>query len=421
MSQEKANTNHLQQRRVLLAISGGIAAYKAPELVRLLIKAGAEVRVIMSHSAGQFVTPLTLQTLSGHPVYSDLFELEQNATSGQNDLSDLNVPMSHIELARWAEIILIAPATANTLARIAHGMADDLLSTTLLASKAPLMFAPAMNSQMWHAETTQHNVALLSQRGAMMIGPAAGELACGETGEGRLVESAALLSALNDHFAVGALSGIRITITAGPTREPIDPVRYISNRSSGKMGYALAEAARNMGAEIRLVSGPVAITPPTGVTLIQVETAQEMYAAVMANPGEIFIACAAVADYHPVTISKQKIKRSDSPLSLQLEPNPDILKSVAQLATPPFTVGFAAETENLREYALNKMKLKGINMIAANLVGTVDSGFDHDHNRLSVYWNNREIQIDLASKREIATQLMQLVNEQFSKQVINSK
>lgn len=418
MSQEKASTNHLQQRRVLLAISGGIAAYKSPELVRQLIKAGAEVRVIMSQSAGQFVTPLTLQTLSGHPVYADLFELEQNATSSENGLG---TPMNHIELARWAEVILIAPATANTLAKIAHGMADDLLSTTLLASKAPLMFAPAMNSQMWHAKATQHNVAQLSQRGATMIGPAAGELACGEVGEGRLVELEVLLNALNDHFADGALAGINITITAGPTREPLDPVRYISNRSSGKMGYALAEAARKMGAKVQLISGPVAITSPAGVTLISVETAQEMYAAVMSNPGELFIACAAVADYHPVTISEQKLKRSDSSLSLQLEPNPDILKSVAQLSAPPFTVGFAAETENLREHALHKMKHKGIDMIAANLVGTVDSGFDHDHNRLSVYWNNGEIQIDLASKREIATQLMQLVSEQFSKQVINSK
>jgi len=418
MSQGKASANHLQQRRVLLAISGGIAAYKIPELVRQLIKAGAEVRVIMSQSADQFVTPLTLQTLSGHPVYTDLFELEQNATSSENGSG---APMNHIELARWAEVILIAPATANTLAKIAHGIADDLLCTTLLASKAPLVFAPAMNSQMWHAEATRHNVALLSQRGATMIGPAAGELACGEVGEGRLVELETLLRALNDHFAGGPLAGFKITITAGPTREPIDPVRYISNRSSGKMGYALAEAARKMGAEVRLISGPVAITPPAGVTHISVETAQEMYTAVMSNPGELFIACAAVADYHPVTISEQKLKRSDSPLSLQLEPNPDILKSVAQLSTPPFTVGFAAETENLREYALNKMKHKGINMIAANLVGTVDSGFDHDHNRLSVYWNNGEIQIDLASKREIATQLMQLVGEQFSKQVINSK
>lgn len=408
MNSKNLTANHLKQRRILIAVSGGIAAYKMAALVRQLIKAGAKVRVIMSRSASQFVTPLTLQILSGHPVYSDLFELEQAATTEPTS------QMSHIELARWAEIILIAPATANTIAKIAHGMADDLLSTTLLASSAPLMVAPAMNSQMWHAEATQQNIALLNQRGASIIGPAAGELACGEIGEGRLVEPEALLSALDDHFSGGALAGVQLTITAGPTREPIDPVRYISNRSSGKMGYALAEAARKMGAEVRLISGPVAITPPAGVTIIQVETAKEMYLAVMENPGEIFIACAAVADYHPVTFAEQKIKRSDSPLSLQLEPNPDILKSVAQLSTPPFTVGFAAETENLREYALNKMKHKGINMIAANLVGTVDSGFDHDHNRLSVYWNNGEIQIDLASKREIATQLMQLVNEQFS-------
>ena len=411
MPQENTTENHLQQRRILLAISGGIAAYKIPEFVRLLIKAGAAVRIIMSQSAGQFVTPLTLQALSGHPVYADLFELEQNATSNQ---SEQNGQMSHIELARWAEIILIAPATANTIAKIAHGMADDLLSTTLLASSAPLMFAPAMNSQMWHAKPTQDNIARLIQRGAGMIGPATGGLACGEIGEGRLVEPESLLDAINDHFSEGALAGIRITITAGPTREPIDPVRYISNRSSGKMGYALARAARKMGAEVRLVSGPVSIASPPGVGVIQVETAQEMYRAVMADPGEIFIACAAVADYHPVTVSEQKIKRADSPLSLQLEPNPDILKSVARLPTPPYTVGFAAETENLREYALNKMAHKGIDMIAANLVGTMDSGFDHDHNRLSVYWNSGEMQIDLAPKNEIAVQLMQLINDQFS-------
>ncbi len=401
MSQENPIVNQLQQRRVLLAISGGIAAYKMAEFVRLLTRAGAEVRVIMSRSASQFVTPLTLQTLSGHPVYSDLFELEQ---SGQ---------MSHIELTRWAEITLIAPATANTIAKIAHGMADDLLSTTLLASPIPLIIAPAMNSQMWHAEATQHNIALLKQRGATTIGPASGELACGETGEGRMAEPEELLQALNDHFAAGPLAGTKITISAGPTREPIDPVRYITNRSSGKMGYALAEAARKMGAEVRLVSGPVSINPPAGVELIQVESAQEMYEAVMIDPGEIFIACAAVADYHPVAISEQKIKRSDSPLSLQLEPNPDILKSVAQLPAPPFTVGFAAETENLKKYALNKMAQKGIDMIAANLVGDVDSGFDHDHNRLSVYWDSGEIQLDLAPKKEIASQLMQQVMEQF--------
>ncbi len=356
----------------------------------------------MSHSAGQFVTRITLETLSGHPVYDDLFELEQNG------------PMSHIALARWAEVILIAPATANTLAKIAHGVADDLLSTTLLASQAPLIFAPAMNSQMWLNDATQHNVALLSQRGATMIGPAAGELACGETGEGRLVENSTLLDALNSHFADGELAGISITITAGPTREAIDPVRYISNRSSGKMGYALAETARKMGAEVRLISGPVAIAPPTGVTLIHTESAQEMYDAVMADPGEIFIGCAAVADYHPTTVSEQKIKRTNSPLSLQLQPNPDILKAVALLSTPPFTLGFAAETENLREHACHKMQHKQIDMIAANLVGVVDSGFDHDHNRLSVYWKGGEAQLELASKKEIATQLMQLVCEQFA-------
>jgi phosphopantothenoylcysteine decarboxylase/phosphopantothenate--cysteine ligase len=400
------SANHLHNRRILLAISGGIAAYKIPDLVRQLIKSGAAVRVIMSTAAAQFVTPLTLQTLSGHPVYSDLFELERQA-DGQGS------QMSHIELARWADIILLAPATANTIANITHGMAADLLSTTLLASKAPLMVAPAMNSQMWLAAATAANVALLRQRGVLIIGPAAGELACGESGEGRLVESHELLASLNNHFATGPLSGIKITISAGPTREPIDPIRYLSNRSSGKMGYALAEAAQRMGATVRLVSGPVSITAPVGVNLVPVETAVEMYHAVLQNPGEIFIACAAVADYHLADVAAQKLKRADSALTLTLTPNPDILKSVAQLSNAPFTVGFAAETENLEQHALHKMAHKGIDMIAANLVGDVDSGFDHDHNRLSIYWHNGTSQLELAPKKVIAEQLMELVSKQF--------
>ncbi|MDH3354069.1 MAG: bifunctional phosphopantothenoylcysteine decarboxylase/phosphopantothenate--cysteine ligase CoaBC [Chromatiales bacterium] len=412
MSVKNVVTNHLTNRRVLLAISGGIAAYKTPELVRQLIKSGAEVRVIMSASAGQFVTPLTLQVLSGHPVYSDLFELEQAAEQPDHH-EQQNSAMNHIELARWADVILIAPATANTITKIAQGMADDLLSTTLLASTAAIMIAPAMNSQMWLAEATQKNITQLQQRGTTIIGPASGELACGEIGEGRLVENSVLLQALNHHFSEGPLSGVQITISAGPTREPIDPVRYISNRSSGKMGYALAEAAQRMGADVRLVSGPVSITPPVGVTLIQVESAREMHSAVMENSGEIFIACAAVADYHLSEVPVQKIKKSNSVLTLTLSPNPDILKEVAQQATPPFTVGFAAETENLEKHALNKMAQKGIDMIAANLVGDVDSGFDHDHNRLSVYWRDGVSQLELASKKIIAEQLMSLVHKQF--------
>ena len=410
MSSKNVAANYLNNRRILLAISGGIAAYKIPDLARQLIKSGAEVRVIMSSSASQFVTPLTLQALSGHPVYSDLFELEQAAEQSEQQ----NSQMSHIELARWADIVLVAPATANTIAKIAQGMANDLLSTTLLASNAALMIAPAMNSQMWHAEATQQNMAQLHQRGATIIGPASGELACGEIGEGRLVEPDELLQALNNHFSEGPLSGIQITISAGPTREPIDPVRYISNRSSGKMGYALAEAAQRMGADVRLISGPVSIAAPAGVTFIPVETAQEMYQAAMEDTGEIFIACAAVADYHLADVATQKIKRSDSSLTLALSPNPDILKNIAQRPNPPFTVGFAAETEKLEEHALKKMSQKGIDMIAANLVGDVDSGFDHDHNRLSVYWNKGASQLDLAPKKIIAEQLMALVHKQFS-------
>ncbi|MCW8824948.1 MAG: bifunctional phosphopantothenoylcysteine decarboxylase/phosphopantothenate--cysteine ligase CoaBC [Gammaproteobacteria bacterium] len=410
MSSNHTTVNHLNNRRILLAVSGGIAAYKIPELVRQLIKSGAEVRVIMTHSACQFVTPLTLQIVSEHPVYADLFELEQAATETPGS------QMSHIELARWADLILVAPATANTIAKISQGMADDLLSTTLLASSAPLMVAPAMNSQMWESDATQDNITLLTQRGITIVGPASGELACGEVGAGRLVEPSELLKALNDHFAIGPLSGIKVTITAGPTREPIDPVRYITNRSSGKMGYALATAARRLGADVRLVSGPVSMAQPPGINLIPVETAQEMLSSVMVDPGEIFIACAAVADYHLADVAEEKMKRSDSSLTLKLEPNPDILKSVAQLPSPPFTVGFAAETERLEEYALRKMEQKGIDMIAANLVGDVDSGFDHDHNRLSVYWRKGATQLDLASKSEIAEQLMALVIKQFSKQ-----
>jgi len=410
MDSKNTTAIYLNHRRILLAVSGGIAAYKTAELVRQLIESGAEVRIIMSTSAGQFVTPLTLQILSGHPVYSDLFELEQNATT---ETAEQGSQMSHIELARWADLVLVAPATANTIAKVAHGVADNLLSTTLLATGAPLMFAPAMNSQMWHAEATQENIKVLRHRGATIINPASGKLACGEIGEGRLPEAYELLKALNNHFATGPLCGIRVTITAGPTREPIDPVRYISNRSSGKMGYALAEAAQRMGADVRLVSGPVSISPPAGVTLIAIETAEQMYRAVMEEPGEIFIACAAVADYHLAEIATQKLKKSESSLTLSLTPNPDILSSVAQLATPPFTVGFAAETENLEEHALHKMAQKRIDMIAANLVGDVDSGFDHDHNRVSVFWNKGATQLDLAPKTLIAEQLMALVTKQF--------
>ncbi len=393
----------LVNRHILLGVTGGIAAYKAAELVRLLRRAGAEVRVVMTRAATEFVTPLTFQALSGHPVRCELFDAAAEAG------------MDHIELARWADLVLVAPASADFLARLAGGRADDLLATLCLATAAPIAVAPAMNQQMWQAAATQTNVARLLERGVALFGPDAGEQACGEVGPGRMMEPAALLERVRAHFGGGALAGVRLLLTAGPTREAIDPVRFISNRSSGRMGFAVAEAAVAAGAAVTLVAGPVALPTPPGVRRIDVESAEQMLAAVAAEPCDIFVATAAVADYRPLEQADSKIKKEQAELSLTLGRNPDILAGVAAERPAVFTVGFAAETDNLEQYARAKLAAKGLDMIAANWVGAraAGAGFDSEDNALQVYWKDGGALLELAPKRELARRLVTLIAERY--------
>jgi len=393
----------LAGRRILLGISGGIAAYKAAELVRGLIRAGAEVRVVMTRAAGEFVTPLTLQALSGKPVRQALFDPEHEAAMG------------HIELARWAELVLVAPASADFMARLSAGMADDLLATLCLAGEAPLVLAPAMNRQMWQAAATQENCATLRRRGIELWGPDEGEQACGETGPGRMLEPQQLLAACSAHFADGTLAGVRVTVSAGPTREALDPVRFLSNHSSGKMGFAVAAAAAALGARVRLVAGPVSLPTPAGVTRVDVETAEQMLEAVLADPGEIFIGCAAVADYRPVAVAAEKIKKQAGQLQLELQRNPDILATVAALEGGPFSVGFAAETEKLEQHARAKLKAKGLDMIAANWVGerADGRGFNSEENALELYWPGGGKSLASAQKGVLAHALMRVVATRY--------
>ena len=364
----------LAYKRVLIGITGGIAAYKSAELVRRLREHGADVRVVMTQSACEFITPLTMQALSGKPVHTQL--LDHNAEAG----------MGHIELARWSDVVLVAPGSANFIAKLAHGVADDLLSTLCLASEAPMLVAPAMNQQMWKNRATQDNIALLQQRDVTIVGPAAGEQACGEVGPGRMLEPAELVDIVVKQFSTNILSGTNVLITAGPTREAIDPVRYITNRSSGKMGYAVAQAAQEAGAEVTLVSGPVALDIPDRIHHIRVDTAEQMLTMVMDGTAEtdIFIAAAAVADYRCKQIAEQKIKKDETVMSLKLEKNPDILAQVSSLPAPPFTVGFAAETEKLEQHAREKLQRKRLDMIAANQVGN-GKGFESDENALEIF------------------------------------
>lgn len=392
----------LSNKHILLGVSGGIAAYKSAELVRRLREAGAEVRVVMTAGATRFITPLTLQALSGQPVRSALFDAEAEAAMG------------HIELARWADAIMIAPATANCLARLAQGLADDLLTTLCLATRAPVLLAPAMNHAMWTHPATQSNVACLSERGLRICGPASGEQACGEVGPGRMLEPPALLAYLADCFASGALAGLRVVVTAGPTREALDPVRYISNRSSGKMGYAVAAAAREAGAEVALVSGPVALAAPAGVALRRVESAEEMLAATLplARECDIFIAAAAVADFRPRTPAASKLKRQAGGRSLALEPAADVLASVAALPQAPFCVGFAAQTEDLERHAQMKRLSKGVDMIAANLVGP-GLGFDSDENSLLLVWEGGQTRLEQDIKTRLAIRLIECTAQRF--------
>lgn len=411
--------SELNHKNIILGITGGIAAYKSALLTRLLITENANVRVCMTESATQFITPMTLQALSANPVHTDLFDQASEAAMG------------HIELARWADLIIIAPATANTLAKLATGQADNLLTTLCLATKAPIVVAPAMNQAMWSNRFTQENIRILqrhtSQQNSIhmhMIGPDAGSQACGDIGLGRMSEPETIIAELKQLFQriqapqdpEPLLAGINIIVTAGPTREAIDPVRYISNRSSGKMGYAIAAAAHRLGANVTLISGPAALDAPTGVTRHWVESADEMYQQVETHISnmDIFISTAAIADYAPQTVATKKIKKKTDSLTLELQKNIDVLATISHANPKLFTVGFAAETENVEDYARQKLINKKLNMIAANHVGK-NKGFDVDENALTVIWQDGKQNLPLTSKTQLAENLMQLVSQHYRK------
>jgi phosphopantothenoylcysteine decarboxylase / phosphopantothenate---cysteine ligase len=392
--------------RVVLGVTGGIAAYKSAELTRRLKERGADVQVVMTAGAQQFVTPLTFQALSGRPVRTDLWDAAAEAAMG------------HIELARWPQRIVIAPATADFIARLAHGLADDLLSTLCLATNVPIVVVPAMNRLMWGNPATQANVATLRQRGVTILGPADGSQACGETGAGRMVEPQEIVEAVFTVPCVataGSLRGRKVVVTAGPTRERIDPVRFITNRSSGKMGYAVAEAARDAGANVVIISGPVNVPTPPGVKRVDVETAEQMMNAVQAEVADtdIFIAAAAVSDYRMREVAEHKIKKTSDELSLQLTRTPDILATVAAGSPRPFVVGFAAETQNVERNALGKLEGKKLDMIAANQVGE-GLAFDCDDNALTLYWQGGKRELERAPKCRLAVELVAVIAERFA-------
>jgi phosphopantothenoylcysteine decarboxylase/phosphopantothenate--cysteine ligase len=397
----------LCNRRILLGISGGIAAYKSAELVRLLKRAGADVRVIMTSGAMEFMTPLTMQALSGNPVHHALLDPEAEAGMG------------HIELAKWADLILIAPASANLLSRLAQGMGNDLLTTVCLATDAPLCIAPAMNQAMWRDPMTQANVARLQKahnKKLTVIGPDAGEQACGDVGPGRMMEPELIAAEVANMFESGALAGVSVVITAGPTREAIDPVRYISNHSSGKMGYALAAAARDAGARVTLISGPVNIPAPERVRMVNVTSALDMFNAAKSEleHGQVFIASAAVADYRLASVAPQKVKKSTDTLTLELVKNPDIIAMVAAHDPHPFTVGFAAETQDIERYARGKLESKNLDVIIANDVSRSDIGFNSDDNAVSVFWPEGQQRFDTMNKHTLARELIALVADRYN-------
>lgn len=394
----------LAQRRILLGVSGGIAAYKSCELVRRLRDLDAEVRVVMTEGATHFVSPTTFQALSGQSVRVSLWDAQAEAAMG------------HIELARWAERILIAPASADLLARLAHGLADDLLTTLCLASAAPLYLAPAMNQQMWAHPAVQANIDTLRQRGVQLLGPAVGDQACGDIGSGRMLEPHELRDALQASFGNQSLAGLKVLVSAGPTYEDIDPVRFIGNRSSGRMGFAVAAAAAQAGAVVTLIAGPVSLATPTGVAQrVDVRSAAQMHAAVLtaAAQADIYIGAAAVGDYRPLEVSAQKLKKRDGTgLSLQLGENPDILASLSAQTAHPFLVGFAAETHDVESYAQGKLRHKGLDMIAANQVGD-GLGFEAADNALTLYWADGAVELPRAAKPELARQLIAQVAERY--------
>ena len=394
----------MRDKHILLGVTGGIAAYKSAELVRRLVERGAQVQVVMTAAAREFIGATTFQALSGRPVRESLWDSAAEAAMG------------HIELARWADLVLVTPASADFMARLATGRADDLLSTLCLATAAPIALAPAMNQQMWANAATQSNAGLLRQRGVMLLGPACGEQACGETGAGRMLEPTEIADAIEPLLAAGgAFSGKRVLITAGPTREAIDPVRFVSNRSSGKMGYAVAAAMRAAGAEVVLVSGPVNLAPPPGVRCIGVETAAQMLEAVQRElPGtHVLVATAAVADYRPLAVAGRKIKKQAGGMTLEMTPTTDILATVAASAQRPFTVGFAAETNAVEQHAREKLERKNLDMIAANEVGATKA-FDCDDNALLVLWRGGgRVELPHAPKRELARALVALIAERY--------
>lgn len=399
----------LRDERILLGVCGGIAAYKAADLVRRLREAGAEVRVVMTENALRFVGAPTFQALSGEPVRTSLWDAQAEAAMG------------HLELARWATRVLIAPASADVIARLAHGLADDLLTTLCLATTAPLTLAPAMNHRMWGHPATTANLHVLRERGVGVLGPADGPLAEGESGPGRLLEPAGIVTALADlQGRTRRLAGRRVLISAGPTYEDLDPVRYLGNRSSGKMGFALAEAAQAMGAQVTLVAGPVTLATPAGAQRIDVRSTAQMREAVLgalaqdATPPDMYIGAAAVADYAPAAVAAHKLKKSDETLTLELHRTPDILAEVAAHARRPrLVVGFAAETQNLEAYARGKLENKRLDLIAANLVGGEDGAFERDDNALHVFWPGGDRALARASKREVAHALLLLAAERL--------
>jgi len=401
-----SNNSQISVQNVLLGVTGGIAAYKSPEIVRRLQDLGISVRVVMTESAHKFIGEVTLQAISGHPVYNDIFSSDERV-------------MEHIDLARWADKILIAPCTADFMAKLAHGFADNLLSTLCLAADSPIVLAPAMNQAMWHNPATQRNVEILKSRGVELLGPEAGNQACGETGVGRLLD----VQQLVDEFCSTnkPLNGKRVLITAGPTQEAIDPVRFITNHSSGKMGYALAQQARQAGAEVTLVSGPVHLSKPKQANVINVISTEDMFNATMehAEQADIFISAAAVADYRPANVTEQKIKKNAAELNITLKKNPDILAQVSSLSNRPFCVGFAAETENLERHSKEKLERKKLDMIIANYVGHDSSGnytgFNSDQNKVQIFTPSNSYELPEENKTILAQKIIEIVTEIYEK------
>jgi phosphopantothenoylcysteine decarboxylase/phosphopantothenate--cysteine ligase len=393
-----------QAKNIVLGISGGIAAYKCAELVRRLKERNCNVKVVMTDSAKHFITPLTMQAVSGEPVSDSLLDPSAEAAMG------------HIEFAKWADLILVAPASSNIIAKMAAGIADDLLTTLLVATPAKVAVAPAMNQQMYAHAATQANLKTLAERGVDIWGPGKGEQACGDVGAGRMLEPMELVELCTRDDIKPVLAGKTIAITAGPTREALDPVRYISNHSSGKMGYAIAEAALKLGAKVTLISGPVTLTPPTGAKVIKVSSALEMRDAALeqAQNSDIFIGCAAVADYRAANVAEQKIKKQGDEITLTMVKNPDIIAEVAALQNNrPYTVGFAAETQDVEKYAKGKLQNKNLDMICANDVSQEGLGFNSDHNALTLFWQDDQLSLGVNNKAELAMSLLKALSKKL--------